>query len=82
MPNPNLVAQIDQITERVELLLQRHDELQRTNAQQADHIHALTQERDSLKSRLNAARNRVDALIERLSEHTPAVPAPPADTAR
>ena len=82
MPNPTLVAQIDQITERVEQLLQRHDELQRINAQQTEHISVLTQERDSLKSRLNAARNRVDALIERLPAHKEPVASTPADTAR
>jgi hypothetical protein len=31
-------------------------------------VDALTQERDSLKSRLGAARARVDALLERLPE--------------
>jgi FtsZ-binding cell division protein ZapB len=53
--------QIDQITERVEQLLLRYEELQRANS-------LLTHERDSLRSRLNAARSRVDALIERLPE--------------
>ena len=57
---------IDQIAERVEHLLLRHEELQRTNALLADQVSALTQERDSLKSRLNAARGRIDALLERL----------------
>ena len=65
MSNQN---QIDQITERVERLLLRYEELQRTNALLGDQIGALTLERDSLKSRLNAARSRVDALIERLPE--------------
>ena len=65
--NPTIKAamsnqhQIDQITERVEQLLLRHEELQRANT-------LLTHERDSLRSRLNAARSRVDALIERLPE--------------
>lgn len=62
---------IDQIAERVERLLLRHAELQRTNALLATQVAALTQERDSLKSRLSAARARVDALLERLP------PAPP-----
>ncbi len=44
----------------------RHEELQRTNALLAEQVAALTQERDSLRSRLSAARARVDALIERL----------------
>ena len=60
---------IDQIAERVERLLMRYAELQRTNALQADEISALTQERDSLKSRLGAARARVEALLERLPEN-------------
>ena len=59
-------SQIEQIAERVERLLVRHDELQRTNALLVEQINSLTQERDSLKSRLSAARARVDALLERL----------------
>jgi cell division protein ZapB len=59
---------IEQISERVERLLVRHDELNRTNALLLDQVNALTQERDSLKSRLSAARSRVDALLERLPE--------------
>lgn len=61
----------DQIADRVERLLLRHAELQRTNALLADQVAALTQERDSLKSRLSAARARVDALLERLPAATP-----------
>ena len=61
-------SQIDQIAERVERLLLRHAELQRTNSLLASQIEALTQERDSLKSRLGAARARVDALLDRLPE--------------
>jgi len=59
-------SQIEQIAERVERLLVRHDELQRTNALLVEQVSSLTQERDSLKSRLSAARARVDALLERL----------------
>ena len=61
-PSPSL----DLITERVERLLVRHEELQRTNALLIDQVTALTQERDLLRLRLQAARARVDALIERL----------------
>jgi uncharacterized protein (TIGR02449 family) len=57
---------IDQIAERVDHLLLRHEELQRTNALLAQQVQALTTERDLLKSRLSTARSRVDALIERL----------------
>lgn len=57
---------LDHIAERVERLLVRHEELQRTNTLLAQQVAELTQERDSLRSRLSAARARVDALIERL----------------
>ncbi len=63
-------SQIDQISERVERLLVRHAELQRTNELLASQLQTLTQERDSLKSRLAAARARVDALLDRLPEAT------------
>ena len=59
-------TQIDQITERVERLLVRYQEQQRTNTLLAEQLALLTHERDSLKSRLSAARARVDALLERL----------------
>ncbi len=65
MTNP---SQIEQLVERVERLLVRHAELQRTNELLGDQVDALTAERDQLKSRLGAARARVDALLERLSE--------------
>ncbi|WP_342128731.1 DUF904 domain-containing protein [Hydrogenophaga sp. OTU3427] len=57
---------IDQIAERVERLLLRHEEQRRTNALLAEQVRTLTQERDALKGRLNAARQRIDALIQRL----------------
>ena len=61
---------IDQIAERVEHLLLRHEELQRTNALLSQQVHSLTQERDQLKSRLSAARARIDGLIDRLPAGT------------
>ena len=57
---------IDQIAERVERLLLRHEELRRTNQLLAEQVRTLTQERDALKSRLGAARQRIDTLIQRL----------------
>ena len=68
MQNHTQQTQLDQVTERVERLLVRHLELQRTNALLSDQLALLTHERDSLKSRLGAARARVDALLERLPE--------------
>jgi len=61
---------IDQIAERVEHLLLRHEELQRTNALLSQQVQTLTHERDQLKSRLTAARSRVEALIDRLPTTT------------
>ena len=71
---------IDQIAERVDHLLLRHEELQRTNALLVQQVQALSLERDQLKSRLSAARARVDALIERLpsSSNTTAPASPEA----
>ncbi len=59
---------LQQITDRVERLLVRHQELQRTNDLLAQQVAQLTQERDALKGRLTTARNRIDALLERLPE--------------
>ena len=60
---------IDQIAERVERLLVRYEELQRTNALLIGQVASLSHERDSLKSRLSAARARVEALLDRLPEN-------------
>ena len=59
---------IDQISDRVERLLVRYGELQRTNALLTEQVQTLTNERDALKSRLNAARARIDTLLEKLPE--------------
>ena len=59
---------IDQIAERVERLLLRYHELDRTNALLTTQVESLTHERDTLKSRLQAARARVEALLDRLPQ--------------
>ena len=59
---------IDQITDRVDRLLLRQEELQRTNALLAQQVQALTQERDLLRSRFTVARQRIDALLTRLPQ--------------
>jgi hypothetical protein len=70
MSNPTPLDPItERITERVERLLLRYEELQRTNALLNEQVDVLTHERDSLRSRLSAARARVDALLERLPEN-------------
>jgi hypothetical protein len=55
----------------VERLLLRHQELQRTHALAVQQLAVVSAERDSLRSRLAAARLRVDALIERLPASEP-----------
>lgn len=74
------MTKIDQLAERIERLLLRHEELKRTNALLEQKLTVVTTERDSLRSRLAAARSRIDALIDRLPESASAVdnPAPRA----
>ena len=66
------MSKIEELADRVERLLLRHDELQRTNALLEQHLAAVTLERDNLRSRLNAARSRIDALLDRLPVDAPA----------
>ena len=74
--------EIGEVAKRVERLLMRHGELQRTNQLLAEQVKLLTQDRDSLRSRLSAARARVEALIERLPDNAPhpSVPSHPSNT--
>ena len=64
-PAPTM-SKIEELADRVERLLLRHEELKRTNALLEQQLAAVTHERDSLRSRLAAARARIDALLERL----------------
>jgi uncharacterized protein (TIGR02449 family) len=59
-------SKLEDLADRVERLLLRHEELKRTNALLQQQLQAVTHERDSLRSRLSAARARIDALLERL----------------
>ncbi len=60
------MATLEELTDRVERLLLRFEELSRTQQLVQAQLASVTQERDSLKSRLNAARSRVDTLLDRL----------------
>jgi cell division protein ZapB len=60
------MSTLAELAERVERLLLRHDELQRTSLLMQQQLESLTQERDGLRSRLSAARARVETLIARL----------------
>lgn len=61
-----VMSKLQELADRVERLLLRHQEQQRTNALLQQQLTALTQERDHLRGRLNAARQRIDTLLERL----------------
>ena len=69
------MSNIEDLAERVERLLLRHGELRRTHQLALQQLLTVTQDRDSLRSRLAAARSRIDTLLERL----PGDPAASAD---
>lgn len=60
------MSKFEDLADRVERLVLRHDELKRTNALLEQQLAAMTSERDNLRSRLSAARSRIDVLLERL----------------
>jgi cell division protein ZapB len=66
------MSKTQELADRVERLLLRHEELKRTNELIEQQLTVLTQERDNLRSRLNAARSRIDALLQRLPTETAA----------
>lgn len=65
------MAKLEDLSERVDRLVLRHQELKRTSTLIEQQLAAVTTERDSLRSRLAAARARIDALLERLPADTP-----------
>ncbi len=70
---------LDQIAERVERLLVRHEELRRTNGLLGEQLDAVTRERDALRQRLEAAVSRIDAVLEELPAELPSDTAAAAD---
>ena len=73
------MSKIEELVDRVERLLMRHGELQRTHQLVLEQLGSVTQDRDSLRSRLSAARNRIDTLIERLPSEAFPLPEAPLD---
>ncbi len=67
---------LDDLAERIDRLVLRHEELQRANALLGQQLAAVTAERDSLRSRLSAARGRIDGLLARLPADGAAPPSP------
>ncbi len=60
------MSDLRELAERIDRLVLRHEELKRSHALLEQQLAAVNAERDSLKSRLAAARGRIDALIARL----------------
>ena len=60
------MGNLHDLAERIDRLVLRHEELKRTGALMEQQLAAVTAERDSLRSRLAAARSRIDALLARL----------------
>ena len=69
------MAKLEDLAERVDRLVLRHHELKRCSSLLEQQLAAVSAERDSLRSRLAAARARIDALLDRLPADTPAKPA-------
>jgi len=63
MTSPSI---LDPLAERIEQLIEQHEALEAQNRLLTQEVHALRKDRDSLKSRLKAARARIDELIELL----------------
>ena len=74
------MAKLEDLAERVDRLVLRHQELKRTSALIERQLQAVSAERDSLRSRLGAARARVDALLERLPADSTATGQPPKES--
>lgn len=64
------MSKIEDLADRVERLLLRHHELQRTNALLEQQLATVVSERDHLRTRLNTARARIDTLLQRLPAET------------
>ena len=60
------MTKLHDLAERVDRLVLRHEELKRTSQLMEQQLQSVSAERDSLKSRLAAARARIDALLARL----------------
>lgn len=75
------MTQLQDLAERVDRLVLRHQELKRGNALLEQQLAAVAAERDSLRSRLAAARERIDALLERLPADLGKTAGPGADGA-
>ncbi len=70
------MTKLHDLAERVDRLVLRHEELKRTSQLMEQQLQAVGAERDSLKSRLAAARARIDVLLARLPAEDGGAPQP------
>ncbi|MGC8807588.1 MAG: hypothetical protein ACP5GC_11235 [Thiomonas sp.] len=80
MDERQLSPAIAQLRERVERLLLRHAELQRTNALLAERLQGMEAEHAQLRQRLHDATQRIDKLLLRLDQ-THSIPGTPDNQA-
>ncbi|GEM_PF-955189 len=64
--SPAAMSMLQDLADRIERFVLRHEELKRTRVLLEQQLTSVSAERDSLRSRLSAARSRIDALLERL----------------
>lgn len=64
------MSKLQDLAQKVDRLVLRHEELRRTSALIEQQLAAVSNERDTLKSRLAMARARIDALLARLPAET------------
>ena len=74
MNTPVSPISLDHVADRMERMLLRYQELQKTNSLLQQQLQEISQERDSLKARLAAAHSRVDVLLTRLQSVDPVQP--------
>lgn len=65
------MSQLQDLAQRVERLLLRYEELQRTNQLLAQQVSNLEQEKHLLQTRLTTARNRIDHLLAQIPAKVP-----------
>jgi chromosome segregation ATPase len=72
------MSKLQDLAQKVDRLVLRHEELRRTSALIEQQLAAVSNERDTLRARLATARARIDTLLARL----PAESGATADTER
>lgn len=65
------MSQLQDLVQRVERLLLRYEELQRTNQLLSQQVNHLEQEKSLLQTRLTTARNRIDHLLAQIPAKVP-----------